>query len=243
MNQSNKQVLSITEGTNTSKQPIALGADGEIKMTSVDELMRLCRWIINSKMAPKGIDSPEAALMIIQHGAEVGLKPMQSLRGIAFINGRPSLFGDAALAVCRAHPAFENIEETMDEERQLARCMIKRKGNTECVRTFSVEDAKRANLWGKTTPWNLYPRRMLQMRARGLAMRDSFPDALNGLSIAEESMDIQPTPKRNERPVARGIVLPDEETKDVIDCEIADISTTTTTDSGSSEALGEEFKW
>lgn len=246
MSKETTQVLSLAEGHNTSKTPIALGEDGGIKMTSVDELMRLCRWIINSKMAPKGIESPEAALMIIQHGAEVGLKPMQSLRGIAYINGRPSLYGDAALAVCKAHPAFENIEETLDEEKELARCMIKRKGQTECVRTFSVADAKRANLWGKSGPWSLYPRRMLQMRARGLAMRDSFPDALNGLSIAEESIDIAPMPKKNERPVARGIVLPDEATNtaEAVVAEISEIQTTNNneTESATADATG-EFKW
>lgn len=198
------------------KTPIALGETGTIQMTTVDELMRLCRWIINSKMSPRGIDSPEAALMVIQHGAEVGLKPMQALRGIAYINGRPSLFGDAALAVCRAHPAFENIEETINEETQSARCMIKRRGQTECVRTFSVEDAKRAGLWGNKGPWTSYPRRMLQMRARGWAMRDAFSDALSGLAIGEEVQDFKPMPKTNERPAAQGIVLPDDSEAELI---------------------------
>lgn len=215
----NNEPSQLAKSEQQLKSPIALGESGTIQMTTVDELMRLCRWIINSKMAPRGIDSPEAALMIIQHGAEVGLKPMQALRGIAYINGRPSLFGDAALAVCRAHPAFENIEETIDEDKQMARCMIKRKGQSECVRTFSVEDAKRAQLWGNKGPWTSYPRRMLQMRARGWAMRDAFPDALSGLSITEEVMDFKPMPKSNERPAAQGIVLPDQDEK-LIEAEI-----------------------
>jgi hypothetical protein len=51
-------------------------------------------------------------------------------------------------------------------------------------------DAKRAKLFDKDGPWKQYPDRMLQMRARGFALRDAFPDALKGFAIAEEAMDI-----------------------------------------------------
>jgi hypothetical protein len=54
---------------------------------------------------------------------------------------------------------------------------------------FSVADAKKASLWGKSGPWSQYPRRMLQMRARGFALRDAFPDVLKGLVTAEEAFD------------------------------------------------------
>jgi hypothetical protein len=54
-----------------------------------------------------------------------------------------------------------------------------------------VEDAKRASLWGKSGPWTQYPKRMLQLRARGFALRDAFPDILRGLVTAEEAQDYQ----------------------------------------------------
>jgi hypothetical protein len=57
------------------------------------------------------------------------------------------------------------------------------------VGRFSVADAKRAGLWGKSGPWTQYPRRMLQLRARGFALRDAFPDVLKGLVTAEEAQD------------------------------------------------------
>jgi hypothetical protein len=57
------------------------------------------------------------------------------------------------------------------------------------VAKFSVEDAKRAGLWGKQGPWSAYPKRMMQMRARGFALRDAFPDVLKGLITAEEAQD------------------------------------------------------
>ena len=45
-------------------------------------------------------------------------------------------------------------------------CIAKRHGSTPVTARFSVMDAKRAGLWTKAGPWQTYPRRMLQMRAR-----------------------------------------------------------------------------
>ncbi len=60
--------------------------------------------------------------------------------------------------------------------------------NVKTTRSFSIADSKRAGLADKAT-WRSYPKRMLQMRARGFAARDSFPDALSGMVIKEEAMD------------------------------------------------------
>jgi hypothetical protein len=55
-----------------------------------------------------------------------------------------------------------------------------------------MEDAKRAGLAGKQGPWQQYPKRMLQMRARAFALRDVFPDVLRGVYVAEEAADMPP---------------------------------------------------
>ena len=52
-----------------------------------------------------------------------------------------------------------------------------------------MEDAKLAGLTTRSPVWKSYPKRMLQMRARGFALRDQFADALKGLSSAEEVRD------------------------------------------------------
>jgi hypothetical protein len=131
-------------------------------------------------------------LLAIQHGAELGLSPMQSLQSIAVVNGRPSVYGDTALAVCKGSPVCEWVRETIEGEgdHMVAVCQAKRRGDAQPVESrFGVAEAKKANLWGKGGPWTQYPRRMLQMRARGFALRDAFPDVLRGLVTAEEAAD------------------------------------------------------
>ncbi|WP_287027931.1 recombinase RecT [Herbaspirillum sp.] len=135
---------------------------------------------------------PGNVLVAIQWGMEIGLKPMQAMQNIAVINGRPSIWGDAALALVKASPHYEDVIETYEGtgDKKKAVCIAKRKGRTDVVSEFSVEDAKTAGLYKKSGPWTQYPDRMLQMRARSFALRDQFPDVLKGLSIAEEAMDI-----------------------------------------------------
>lgn len=162
---------------------------------SLTEAIALSKLIANSDLAPKDFKGkPANCLIAMQMGAEVGLAPMQSLQNIAVINGRPSLWGDAALGVVQVHPEYEWHKERIEGsgDTRVAIFEIKRKGQEAYAVRFAVADAKKASLWGKAGPWQTYPDRMLQLRARGFGLRDKFADALRGLSIAEEVMDIAP---------------------------------------------------
>ena len=183
-----------------------------VQLRSFDEMARFCKAIVNSGLAPRGFNSPEAVMVAVQHGLELGLAPMQALQSIAIINGKPCIYGDAALALCTSHPSFLDIEETVGRDGtadgHMATCVVKRRDRSAVVRTFSEGDAKKAGLWGKSGPWQQYPDRMLQMRARSWALRDAFPDALRGLGIREEVSDYQVKQARG-REVASSVVLPD----------------------------------
>jgi hypothetical protein len=164
-----------------------------LALASIDDAFRFATMVAKSDFAPKDFKGkPESCLLAIQHGSEIGLSPMQSLQNIACINGRPAIWGDAALAVTIASTVCESVTETIDGdgEQMIATCTAKRRGYAQpTVVRFSVADAKKAGLWGKSGPWTQYPKRMLQLRARGFALRDAFPDVLKGLVTAEEAQD------------------------------------------------------
>lgn len=187
-----------------------------VQLTSLAEMREWAIIVVNSGLAPKDFKTPEAVMIAIQHGAELGLLPSQSLQSIAVINGRPCVWGDAALALVSSRADFVDIREELErgdgDDNILAVCVVERSGRTPVRRTFSVADAKKAGLWGKSGPWAQYPKRMLQMRARAFAIRDAFPDALKGVGISEEVADYReakPAQAREVKP-ATGIVLPDE---------------------------------
>ena len=187
------------------KAPIAPANDRGLRLASLDDMWRFANYVAESRLAPKGIETPAAILIALQMGAELGLTPMASLQNISIINGRPSVWGDAMLGVCQASGAFDfaAFEETVTAADGVwtATCTVRRFPNGKpIVRTFSMNDAKTAGLQGKTGPWQQYPKRMLQMRARSWALRDAFSDLLRGFKCTEEVSDYQTI---DEQPAAK----------------------------------------
>lgn len=157
--------------------------------SNLAEALEFSKLISESDITPRDYkNKPGNVLVAVAMGAEIGLAPLAALQSIAVINGRPSVWGDAMLALIRASPNFESIDEQQTD--QEAVCTVKRRGEPSRTVVFTCEDAKRAKLWNKEGPWQQYPKRMLQMRARAFALRDTFPDILKGLAIREEAQDL-----------------------------------------------------
>lgn len=159
---------------------------------SMAEAMEYSKMIAGSSFCPKDMrDKPGDVLIAVQMGAELGLSPIQALQSISVINGRPCVWGDAALALVQSCPHYVSHKEWEETRDGLlyAYCAVTRKGSDEYIKCFSQKDAEKAGLWRKPGPWQQYPSRMLQMRARGFALRDKFSDALKGLITREEAMD------------------------------------------------------
>ena len=169
-------------------------AIGALIPQSLDDAFRLAKALAASgDMVPKHFQTkPEAVMAAIVRGMEIGLAPMQALSNIAVINGRASLWGDAMPALMQRAGHHIDVILTGEGDDMVATATLTR-GDTgkEVVRTFSVVDAKKANLWGKQGPWQQYPKRMLSNRARAWAVRDGAADALMGLQVAEETSDYQ----------------------------------------------------
>jgi len=167
-----------------------------LQPTTIQEAMQYAEMMSKSSLVPESFrGKPGDILIAVQLGAEVGLSPVQSLQSIAVINSRPAIWGDGLMGLVLASGLMENYKEMTVEEiekAQRAEFWCKRKGMPEpIVRSFSVDDAKRARLWSneKKPIWTQYPWRMLQMRARSWALRDGFADVLKGLQCREEVED------------------------------------------------------
>lgn len=179
------QVVPISE-----KRGLVAGARPQaIVPQTFEDAYRIANAVCQAGMAPKGMDKPESCMIAIMMGLEVGLTPMAAIQRIAIINGKPSIWGDAAIGLVEASGLSEFIKEGFEGtgDERLAFCETRRKGKPNTVRmTFSVSQAKKANLWGKSGPWQQYQDRMLQMRARGYCLRDVYADVLGGLYLREE---------------------------------------------------------
>lgn len=176
----------------------------ELQATKPDESMlseinfahayKMAELMSTTQLIPKAYhNKPADILVAFEFGRSLGLGPLQAVQNIAVVNGRPCLWGDAMLAVCQGNPDFHYIKETplLSDSGEFIgyECCVKRKSYPEeTVRIFTVEDAKKAGLWGRNV-WASYPQRMTQMRARAFALRDCFASSLMGVASAEEVND------------------------------------------------------
>lgn len=160
-----------------------------LQIASFAEAREIAKILCATEFVPQSYrNKPDAALAAIMMGGELGVGPMQALQGIAVINGRPTIWGDLALALVQIHPEFVSHTEWYDANTRTCHCTLKRKGKPDVTGEFSWDDAVRADLHTKDT-YKKYPKRMLKMRARAWALRDQFSDALRGLAIREEVLD------------------------------------------------------
>ena len=199
----------LPAGKPKPKAPVQVRAtdQGALIGTTLDEQYRLAKAYHASGMLPNHYDSPEKILTGMQYAFELGLKPMTGMRQICVINGTPAIWGELPLALVKKSGLYEYIKETWikDDKGEIigAQCETKRKNEPEpIIRSFTVADAKKARLWGKSGPWSLYPTRMLQMRARSWALKDAYPDVLSGISIAEYDYNLIPEESKNIRDVS-----------------------------------------
>ncbi len=165
-----------------------------VRFDSYETGWRLAKAIVAAGMQPKSFGAGEkaccACFVAMQAGAEIGLSPMQSIQNIAVINGKPGIYGPAALALVEASGKVKDLDEKVEGEgdKRTAIVLVERVGRRPRTFAFSVGDAKKAGLWGKQGPWVQYPDRMLIARARGFALRDVFPDVLLGATHTIEEL-------------------------------------------------------
>lgn len=162
-----------------------------------DRAMQIAENIAKSRLF--GITTKEAAFVVLATGHELGLSPMQSLRGIHVIEGRPSPSADMVAAIVIKSGLAEYFREVSTTDTE-STWETKRKGNGETRRTYTytIKDAEAAGLVKPNSNWFKYRRRMLAARAKAFLGRDVYPDLLLGLITAEEMQGprFEPEPAR-----------------------------------------------
>lgn len=135
---------------------------------------------------------PADVLAVILTGAELGLAPMQAIRGIVMIKGRPTLYADTigALVMSKRDTCeYLRCVETTDER---ATYEAMRKGHPTPVKlTYTMAQARTAGLTGNQT-YAKHPAAMLRARCLAAIARMVFPDLVAGLYAREEELDDEP---------------------------------------------------
>lgn len=144
--------------------------------------------------------SPADVLAIVMAGAELGLAPMQSIRGIVLIQGRPTLSADAMGALVKASPKCDYLQCT-ESTAKVATFKTQRKGDPEpTMLSYTIEEAQQAGLAGGDN-WRKYPKAMLRARAQSAICRLVYSDLMLGVYDPDE-LEAPPAEKHVESTVA-----------------------------------------
>lgn len=167
---------------------VAWGASG-IRIRTLEDAYRFGKLVAASQLCPPGIKTAEQVVIAIQFGAELGFSPLQALQSVAVINGRPTVFGDAMMAVCVRRGDWDGsvFSETIegDRENMVACCTVGRRGWNPVTERFSWRDAVKGGLSERDT-YKQNPASMLKRRARSRALRTVFADVLSGIPADDE---------------------------------------------------------
>lgn len=176
---------------------------------NVEELYRAAQLLFQSGLVPAAFQNDKEVMYALGMGQDLGFTNTQSLACITIINGKPSVYADGlpAILLRSGHFFMEDFSGTIEDETYTATIQIVRSDSgSEVIRSFSVADAIRADLWqtepmimkeGRNgpyetkndSPWWKYPKRMIWRRAIGWAVRDALADQMYGLHVAEEQAD------------------------------------------------------
>lgn len=145
--------------------------------------------LAKSTLLPAALRGKPADLAVIMiTGHELGLSPMQALRGLHVVEGRPVLSADLIVGLVKKHPAckYFRLVESTDER---ATYETLREGEPEPTRiTWTIQQAVKAGLTGRSN-WKAHPAAMLRARASAALARAVYPDVAMGIYDPDEALD------------------------------------------------------
>ena len=188
--------------------------------------------LVKSKLVPRDIGTPEAALFCILAGRDLGLSAVQSLRSIRPIQGKIEVSADIQLALFHrggGKSRWLKLDHT-GAELELSASWL----TAPHVSKFGIEDAKRAELMSSAN-YRKYPQAMFRSRAITQGLKNVgflmgagvyAPGELGGAVTVDASGEVLPasegaetaeTPRLSDASGLAGVVeaLPDEEREEL----------------------------
>lgn len=174
-------------------QALAQRSPTPLAPTTLGEAWEVARWLAKSTIVPESYRGvPENVLAAIYMGNDLGISPMQAMREIYVVHGRPASSALLKVALVRQSPLcrFWRLVESNDRQ---ATFETQRVGDPEPTRhTYTLEDAKTAGLYpGKgDSNWGKRPKLMLRRRCESELADEVYPDVVKGLRTEDEVAEI-----------------------------------------------------
>lgn len=163
-------------------------AAGAPAIRDMQDLTRVADMFAASGFFKDAKDAAQCGVKVLA-GLESGFGAFASMTGIHLIQGKPT-FGANLMAIAVKRSGRYNYR-VLEHTDQICRIAFYERWGSEWqevgISTFSIEDAKNANLMNNPT-WKNYPRNMLYARAMSNGQRWYAPDALGITAYTPEEL-------------------------------------------------------
>jgi hypothetical protein len=173
----------------------------ELQINSVDDIMRVADIAMKSSIF--AFKNPEEAAIKIMYGLEMGLPAFSALTGVVLIQGKATMSSNLVASLIKRSGRYNYTIPIWDEEQ--CTIVFTENGKNVGESTFTIEDAKRAQLLRGGGNWDKYPRAMLFARAITQGARAYCPDVFAGPIYDPEELtpDAHHAPPVVSEPVVR----------------------------------------
>jgi hypothetical protein len=162
---------------------------GNVDLAVIAPLSEFAEKIAKTDFVPSNMrNRPEAVLACMMTGQEIGIPPMQALRQIDVIEGRPALRAELmrAMVLDQGHEIWTGEGQEFTTSRVVY--YGRRAGSSNVIRVEWNEDmARKAGLTNKNN-WKNHMRQMLSARASSELCRILFPDVIAGMGYTAEEL-------------------------------------------------------
>jgi hypothetical protein len=183
----------------TALAPALAAALTPFQPQGLEQAMRLADLLARSQLLPASLrGKPSDVLVTLITGHELGLSPMQSVRGMHVIEGKAVMSADLAVALILRRRDVCDFFRLVHSDDQVAEYQTRRHGSDPVKMTWSLEQAQKAGLAGKST-WKAHPAAMLRARCAAALARAVYPDLVLGVYDPDEASEFErpgrrPTP-------------------------------------------------
>lgn len=132
---------------------------------------------------PRGIDTVQKMVVVLQAGREIGLAPMEALNSLYFVNGKVAMYGEAVPN--QVMRAGHRIKWGKCDATQAEVTITRGDTGDHMTTKFTMKEAEERGYTANAI-YKKYPENMLKWRALSMTAKFIAPDALRGIGIKED---------------------------------------------------------
>jgi hypothetical protein len=160
---------------------------------NLGELDSLSIRLSKSGLIPESLrNKPADVAVVLMTGLELGLSPMQSLRSIHVVKGKPVLSADLMAALVMRSPECEHLTMLASSDEACVYETRRRGSEKPITVSYTIAQAQTAGLTTRDN-WRAYPAAMLRARCVASICRTAYPDLVAGVYEHDEGEEIRAT--------------------------------------------------